>query len=415
MPPMPEARRRRGPPARLLLLVAALVLSAALAEGVLVWRFPRRLYDQLDVMSPRMFRASPVTVFDLLPGARTELVNSEFSHSIAINAQGLRMDSEAAADVPPGRARILIVGDSFVFGWGVRVEEAFASQLQRRLGERGEPVEVLNLGFAMGTAPDTYYAGLRGDPRFDADAVVISVFVDNDIGQPGFNDWPELDARGLPVRVTNELLRVDAQHRLRLAETQWRYRLPGLRNSHLAIGLAELAEAAGLFESAETADPRMEYTRHLYTEQWTPWMEESFGRIVRCLVGLRDLARERDQEFLVTVIPVSSQVYRESVERDASGPARVVRRLRMRPEDGVPQRRLREALAQAGIEVFDLLPSLVRASDLELYFRLDPHFDANGHRVAAAALHAELERRGWLGREGRLRLRAGSRRGGSGS
>jgi lysophospholipase L1-like esterase len=60
-----------------------------------------------------------------------------------INALGMRGDMPVTPK-PAGTPRVLVLGDSTFFGHGVNDADTFPAQLQRVLGERGHPVEVLN-------------------------------------------------------------------------------------------------------------------------------------------------------------------------------------------------------------------------------------------------------------------------------
>jgi hypothetical protein len=71
---------------------------------------------------------------------------------IYTNGQGLRTSAEGA-DYPlgkqPGKKRILLLGPSFAFGWGVNHEQTFAARLEAMLQgtpEFGPNVEVINAG-----------------------------------------------------------------------------------------------------------------------------------------------------------------------------------------------------------------------------------------------------------------------------
>jgi len=75
-------------------------------------------------------------------GTATFLVDTTKSFGYTTNAAGYR-DREWAQN-RSGIPRVLVVGDSYAFGWAVAAEEAFPRQLESILTERGRLTEVLN-------------------------------------------------------------------------------------------------------------------------------------------------------------------------------------------------------------------------------------------------------------------------------
>src|SRR5271170_1922765 len=68
---------------------------------------------------------------------------------VSINSAGMR-DGEYSVEKPPGVYRIMMLGDSTTFGWGVREQDTAAKFLERKLNGQLPPgynkVEVLNTG-----------------------------------------------------------------------------------------------------------------------------------------------------------------------------------------------------------------------------------------------------------------------------
>lgn len=85
----------------------------------------------------------------------------------------------------PGTLRVLGLGDSVMFGWGVAYEEAALTLLGRRLEDAlGMPVETLNTGCpSYDTAVEVAVLKEYG-LRYDPDLVVL-IFLHNDLGFPG--------------------------------------------------------------------------------------------------------------------------------------------------------------------------------------------------------------------------------------
>jgi lysophospholipase L1-like esterase len=65
------------------------------------------------------------------------------SVNIRLNEWGLRGGPVMG---PPPKRRILFLGDSITFGWGVPEQDTITARLQQRLRDEGEDVEVLNGG-----------------------------------------------------------------------------------------------------------------------------------------------------------------------------------------------------------------------------------------------------------------------------
>ena len=81
----------------------------------------------------------------------SDLQQQSFSESqgghyfrVSTNADGFRTSS--GRERPDGQARIALMGDSTVFGWGVNDAESIAAVAEAELGRMGHDVHVLNLG-----------------------------------------------------------------------------------------------------------------------------------------------------------------------------------------------------------------------------------------------------------------------------
>jgi acetyltransferase AlgX (SGNH hydrolase-like protein) len=102
---------------------------------------------------PPIWAADPFSGWTNRPNATYRHVTPEFSVDLHTNSQGFRV-SEAHEEytVRPSADtyRILLLGPSFAFGWGVDFEDTFGYQLQQFIAERGiaqkKRVEVLNHG-----------------------------------------------------------------------------------------------------------------------------------------------------------------------------------------------------------------------------------------------------------------------------
>lgn len=123
-----------------------------------------------------------LVIYELRPGVRGRFMG----HELSINGLGMR-DRERNREKPPGVFRIIGLGDSHAFGWGVAQEETYLSRLEAMLQERnpGRRFEVLNLGVpGYNTVQELQIFTLRA-AELSPDMVIIN-YVDNDMDLPNF-------------------------------------------------------------------------------------------------------------------------------------------------------------------------------------------------------------------------------------
>ncbi len=96
----------------------------------------------------------------------------------AHNSKGLR-DDEYPYQKPANTYRILVLGDSFTYGFGVEQTETMAEVLERLLKEQGD-FEVVNMGVAgYGVGQEMLYYEMEGY-KYQPDLVIL-FFFENDI------------------------------------------------------------------------------------------------------------------------------------------------------------------------------------------------------------------------------------------
>ncbi len=95
-----------------------------------------------DLVQPS---ADPERVYELKPNIYTCFKNVP----TRTNAEGLRAERSYQRPKPPGVYRVLLLGDSFTFAWGMTYEQTFGALLERDIAREvpsGLAVEVINLG-----------------------------------------------------------------------------------------------------------------------------------------------------------------------------------------------------------------------------------------------------------------------------
>jgi hypothetical protein len=113
---------------------------AALPFAVLALEGALRLTEPPEAASepPALFAPDQETVFNLRPNLDVVWRDPEFEYRVVTNSLGLREDREVAPK-KPGEFRILIVGDSTIFGHGANAEDAIPRRLEALLNKRSKP------------------------------------------------------------------------------------------------------------------------------------------------------------------------------------------------------------------------------------------------------------------------------------
>ena len=173
----PRARRRwlHGALALGLGLCLALALLELLARGL--WDLPPAMAEFRQV---GLYAETARGGTGLGPGYRGRLRLSEQEPwtTVAVNALGMR-----GPEVGPKRAgeeRVLVVGDSLVFGYGVEAEQALPARLEQALRAAGLDATVGNGGISGFNSFESAQriADLRAG--FEPDAVVFTIYLGND-------------------------------------------------------------------------------------------------------------------------------------------------------------------------------------------------------------------------------------------
>jgi len=95
---------------------------------------------------------------------------------VRTNSAGLRMDEEV--DMSPSRRRVVVYGDSFVFGWGVNAEDSFFTLIKRTVEAQDPTLQLLNAGVG---AYSTGHVKKQLDRNLFAPIAAVYFFNPNDV------------------------------------------------------------------------------------------------------------------------------------------------------------------------------------------------------------------------------------------
>lgn len=126
---------------------------------------------------------NPALVYELQPG-----LDVDFGHvRVRTNSRGMRDSHEYAEGRTPGRMRIVGIGDSGMFGWGVEQDEDYMAVLESNLNARadGPRCDVLNMA-VPGYNTQLEVESLRNKGLAYRPDIVIVGWCENDFGLPFF-------------------------------------------------------------------------------------------------------------------------------------------------------------------------------------------------------------------------------------
>jgi lysophospholipase L1-like esterase len=324
-------------------------------------------------MNLPIYQKSDYRSWDHKPNATGILGNT----SIKINSQGLR-NKEVLKNKT--KKRILMLGDSFIFGMGVNAEETLPAYLQKFTGTKYH--EIINAGVIGQTIDDALlylkYEGIKMHP----DYIIFNTFVGNDITELKRHIW-EKDEHGKLKKVTDTLVEVNEENKLVLRESQKPV-------SYFLYWIEENIQILRSKHLGEVYDPTLTWPVFLPldhkdndTEILNYWIQYA-----EFLQQMKEFCDEQNIPLIVTILPMDTQVNFAYTKKYPGTPFNEEAYEALRP-----QNHIKILTKNLDIPTFDLLPALQHEENTNnhrLYFENDPHFSKTGNRFSAAYLYQFL-------------------------
>ena len=358
----PEGHRAARPlrsAARLCLRLAAATLVFLVVGEVLARSLG--MVDRMNGYGRALYTRGPDTdlPYVLRPGVRTSL----FGIDVRVNAFGCR-GPEITAEPRPGVRRVLVLGDSVVFGMGLPENETVTSKLGMLLNGK-RPTEVINAGVqGYDTTAEAHWlewAGVRLRP-----AVVIVGVSLNDYDRP-----PTVSPIGLLTRTPAGSTRPTlADHSHLLVLFQWlnAYRRGALYVQAMGRLDGDLRRAQDQAAHRDSTSQSTTFDGAVRNLHLAFYRDPKIGPWVRVRHAWADLKRITDREGIVLMPVIFPEGYQVGVPRPKL----------------VPQERLLGICAELGIRCLDLQPAFAAAGPG--LFNDAQHPNARGHTVAAFAI-----------------------------
>jgi lysophospholipase L1-like esterase len=210
---------------------AALVVSLAVMAGIyeLACRTIADTGMQYEIemwkyaVKLKRIAADPAIGHEHVPNASAHLMGAD----VAINSLGLR-EREIPPEKPDGTTRIMVLGDSIVFGWGVRAEDTLPANLERDLDAAGAfgHAQVINTGVGnYNTAMEVEYF-LKSGAALNPDIVVLGYFINDAEPTPTYKPVPWIARHSYAYAITGGAW--DTFKRMVLGGPDWKAYYAGL-------------------------------------------------------------------------------------------------------------------------------------------------------------------------------------------
>jgi lysophospholipase L1-like esterase len=153
---------------RLLLLTGSVLVACILVEGLARLLFPQ--WAPRTAIITKFWQYDPKYGWSHIPGATGLFRSYGIDTTVRINSKGFR-GPEVSYSRNGSSPRVLVLGDSLVWGFGVEFDEVFTAQIEQLIPN----VEVVNLGVS-GYSTDQELLLYRDEGRrYQVDLVVIVV------------------------------------------------------------------------------------------------------------------------------------------------------------------------------------------------------------------------------------------------
>lgn len=364
----------------LILLLFILIICFGIFETVLRIFFPQ---------SWNYYKLSEEFSWELIPNVKTiaksydgELINMN------INSKGLR-DSEYDYEKPPDVYRILVIGDSMTEGQGVRQEEIYSEVLEKRLGKN---YEVITAGVkAYGTAHELAFLkkeGLKYNPNLIIIGFCVNDIRDNAANNLYFIQNGNLIENNIKFSYSKKLLN----------------KIKSFANSNiqsyvflrpkLGVTLTNIMIKTGLASKSPLAEVNQEERRvfRIFAKEPSEETKRGWELTKALLREVKQTAINNNAKIMLLAIPNKEQV-------NDSAASRFIQTYNLSEEDldwTNPQKKLSDICQELNIPLLDPLETFrIEIKENNLYLE-DPHWSAEGHKLASEELYNALKEKNFL-------------------
>jgi lysophospholipase L1-like esterase len=331
----------------LALALGALLVALLLAEVVV-----RIVMDEPPGHHHRLFcEFDPELGWRKVRNGSGRHVTAEYDVTERFDAEGLRGPGFSVPK-PPGRKRILLLGDSFVEGYTVAFEDTVGEVIARETG-----VEVVNGGTGGYSTDQELLFFERDGRRYEPDVTILFFYV-NDV-------W--FNAQDRYWRGAKPRFRVADDGGLELVRRtlpppKFRRTAGAWFEKHSYLIRLVRTVARNLEDHEATAPPF-----RVYRKNRAPEIDAAWRLTERLLEEVARRVRATGSAFVLVLVPPIFRVHDDAPRPEGDDFGRI-------------ERDLHAVCARLDVPFLDPRPAL-RASGERVYFPVDRHWNETGHRI----------------------------------
>jgi len=375
----------------ILIPIIWIIILLILSEVSLRLFYPQPIFKHTVIESiPPIFNESSYFPWELKPLTKTQhiSVTDEFNVSININSLGYR-DYEFTKNKPNDTYRILAIGDSTTYGFGVEINETYIKILEKFLNEKEDKkYYIINAGFKSGRGPDTEYLFIKKEGiSLNPDMIIVGFFMENDFRDYRENTW-ELDSLEDINKIRPKDTYVDSNNKLRNVGNGSTgsikgelYKINVYLSFHSHLYILFKNNFRNILITIQNGKPEPS----IYSLNYPERVEKDIEATLGLLLKMKKIADENNIKLVILIIPTKDQVYNYKIRDNENNLLNWTK----------PNTILKDFGAKNNIKIIDILPHLgeyMRYSKESIYFKIDPHWNKNGNYIVGKSLYEELEK-----------------------
>lgn len=323
---------------------------------------------------PAVFQESSIIPWELKPSASDRFVALDFDTHITINSFGLR-DKSRSLEKGNNTFRILILGDSFTYGFGVNNNESYPAVLEGLLNAELTPkhFEVWNAGFASGYSPDTFYVYLREKGMaFNPDLIIVGIFVENDILDLLKNRYV-FDENNTLLRIQSDFYHVDNGKLRRGTEGD----IPSTFGRGIIYLKNILTKYSKIFSYLHPRISMLFQKEHssLFDAEYPEYLKKKFQDTQFYLHEIKVLAEKNKTPVVILLLPGKASINELWDVYLNKNPG---------SDRDKPRKILLSSCANHTLTCFDMWPFFIHATNAsKFYFEHDVHWNRQGNQRGA--------------------------------